>query len=406
MRKQILKKGIISIVGLALVFSTTGCTSSVDDARTYAKNVDSVLDAWFSGNNGSSNVKSEEDTVVTLETPVDFVVDADGSFSFGTVENADYYLINFYDANAAGEGDNYLYAGEKIVPQQGEDNCSGNLQDIASFAYGEYVLKLQAFPKLGDTGYKMSGSTEADYVYSGEQSLPQIGYFWNAQTEALQLQLINIRDYEYESIPDSVNVTFTNSEDASDSVTFNLTELALSPDGGRDDKTRDFTGLTKGVTYDITAESVSESAFVNNQTTEKAKIAQAVTFGEANVLSDEYEYYDVWQVEGFRFQYPRVWEQFQLSQENTFTTNWGDVYTLTPSANANGGYSYDIALGVQFFGKLLSAVGTLNLNSDGTLTIQQDGVLFLVPSSMEGTWIDNGDGTVTLNFNPDTYVEK
>lgn len=162
-----------------------------------------------------------------LATPTDFTVDENGSYSFTGVEDAEYYLLYFCDPTATGDDDSYIYTSGPINANS-SNTYSGNCADEFSYAFGSYLAKVYAFPDLTDKDHSMSKPAIAEYSYSGNQSAPELNYYWNTFDGSMSIQVANLRTYEFEAYPDKVDITFTNTENSADVVA--LTMENVTPD--------------------------------------------------------------------------------------------------------------------------------------------------------------------------------
>lgn len=391
------KKSIIALLLVASLSMLTGCqTSAVENASTYWNQMGQVKDTLLSNvSTSGKNSDSKESDADKLATPTDFTLDADGNYSFTGVENADYYLIYFCDTEATGDSDAFLYSSDSIAATgEGGESYTGNINDILKYGYGEYLVKVYAFPSMNDTEHSLSSAATASFVSTGAQDAPVIDYLWNTYDNTIEVQLSNVGDYMYQSYPDSVDVTFTNVDDTNDSVIVTIEDVS------EDNYTTVSDALTRGTTYNITAVNYNESEYVTNNTSDTTDVAENVTCGESNVMSENYYFTDG--IARSSFSYPQVCENFNLAEGGVIEPGAGLTFTFdaTPTTpNEGSSYSYVVACDHMF----ASLDGVLELYSDGTLMMNQpsdfppEG-----PSSIQGTWIDNGDGTATLSFDHST----
>ncbi|MBD5133477.1 MAG: hypothetical protein HDT38_03240 [Clostridiales bacterium] len=342
---------------------------------------------------------TQADSAAALAAPQQFTLDAQGNFSFEGVENADYYLIYLCDTQATEDGDSYLYSSEMIAATESNASYTGALGDIVDYAYGDYLAKVFAFPALGDSDHAMSSAATAAYTFSGTQHDPEVAYFWNTFDNTMGVQLLNIGDYTYEAYPDQVDVTFTNVNNSSDVVTVTLE--GLSPDNCA----ASTSGITRGETYRITAVSTSESPYVTNPVTQDITVAEAVTCGEVNAMVLGYVYAD--NIDGEKaLLFPRVCERFDLANGGSageVSARYGQYsHTATPT----GPNTYDILIDMRMFNAdtIWSIPGTLELHDDGTLTLRENGWGPVPSANISGIWVDNGDGTAALSYDPATVV--
>ncbi len=203
--------------------------------------------------------------------------------------------------------------------------------------------------------------------------------------------------YEFEAYPDKVDITFTNTENSADVVT--LTMENVTPDNNQ----LDTDALTAGATYDVTAVSTSNSEYVLNPTSDTTKVAEGLHLGESSVMTAGYSYSD-----GFAnniFAWPRAYDGFDL--ENGGTAGYAPAmgggkteFVATPVSSVDGSYTYDLAAGNW------TRSGKLELKADGTFTAELEGWGPVNSSEYSGSWIDNGNGTATLSYDPSTLVIK
>ena len=399
-----MKKRIAALLGtmilVMLVFS--GCTSAFTNASTYFSNTGTILGILFSSGNTNSTKETVSNPTKALDAPENFSVDPNGEYSFDAVDGASYYLLYFCEPTATEDGDDFLFSSEQIPSEDSVSSYSGNLNDLIDYGYGSYLVKVFAFPELGDSEYAMSSAASTEYALSGVLEEPQIAYFWNTFDNTLDMQLDNIDNYTYQVYPDEVTVTFTNVEDASDQVI--VTMEAPTPENS----SASTDALTRGMTYNVTAVGTSSSEYVTNPTTDTAAVGQNVTFGEINVITDGYTYTD--NIKG-ELAYPRVCLEFNLENGGSIGSSIGTYgpisFNSTPiEASADALYTYEIEIQMQVWGDMVWTLpGTLNLNSDGTFLLQEFGMKGPVPpSAISGIWMDNGDGTATLSYDPSTVT--
>ena len=399
------KKYVFGMLLLTLGMCLTGCGTTVGtNTQNYFAQVGSVIDTLLASRGVSaSETETKKSTVPSLATPADFKVDENGNFSFGAVENADYYLIYMCDSEAVNDEDDFIYSSDAIA-DSGAENYSGNLDDILNYAYGEYLVKVLAFPSLDDSEYSSSSAAVATYSVTGSMDEPQIAYFWNTFSDTIDIQIANINNYQYEVFPDQVTVTFTNTEDVSDVVNVEITNITTETYSVKTDE------VLRGNTYDISAVAESSSPYVTNQTSEVVEIAKGVELGERNIVTEGYSF-----PEGSNSfargsgAFPSIQEGFELENGGVcgeaVANGIGGItyltYTATPTNPTEGAlYSYTVnAPGFFDF------TGVLHVYEDNTLMMLIDGPAGPVqPTRIEGVWFENEDGTVTLCYNPDSVT--
>lgn len=394
MKKHVFK---LILLGAALSLFCTGCgTSAASNASRYFSNVSAIMGDLLKR---QDTVPETENSAAALAAPGQFTVDVQGNFSFEGVENADYYLIYLCEPQAIEDGDNYLYSSEMISSTGSDATYTGTLADIMDYAYGDYLAKVFAFPALGDNSHSMSAAATAPYTFSGTQHEPQVAYFWNTFDNTMGVQLLNVSDYTYEAYPDRVDIIFTNVNNSSDVVTVTLEDL--SPDN----YAASTSSITRGETYRITAMSTSESPYVTNPVTQEVTVGEAVTCGDANAMILGYIYAD--NIDGEKaLLFPRICESFDLANGGSageVSARYGQYsHTATPT----GPNTYDIFIDMRMFNAdtIWGIPGTLELHADGTLTLRENGWGPVPSASISGIWVDNGDGTATLSYDPATVV--
>lgn len=392
------KLGIIMMASLMCV--CTGCASSVaDNTETYFSTVGSTLNTWFANNSEKESGGEKSTDKIKLDTPGEFTLDENGNYSFIGVENADYYLVYFCAPDAVNDGDAFLYSSDALKAEgEGGESYEGNIDDLLRYGYGEYLVKVFAFPSVNDSQHEMSMAATTGYSCSGEQDAPVIDYLWNTFDDTVEVQLSNIDTYTYQCYPDTVDVTFINTEDASDVTVITMEDL--SPEHN----TLVSDNLKKGTTYNITAVSKSSSAYVLNSESDVADVADNVTFADTNVMSENYLYTDG--IARASFSYPQVCENFDLENAgamNELGVSLKFTFTATPTTAGTGcAYSYIVAGDCRPFS---FEDGTLDLYTDGTFLMCQNSEMPPQgPSTIQGIWKDNGDGTATLSFNHATLT--
>ena len=331
-----------------------------------------------------------------LATPTDFTVDENGSYIFTGVEDAEYYLLYFCDPTATGDDDSYIYTSGPINANS-SNTYSGSCADEFSYAFGSYLAKVYAFPDLTDKDHSMSKPAIAEYSYSGNQSAPELNYYWNTFDGSMSIQVANLGTYEFEAYPNKVDITFTNTENSADVVA--LTMENVTPDSNQ----LDTDALTKGATYDVTAVATSNSEYVLNPTSYTTTVATGLLLGDSSLITDAYSYSD-----GFVnniFAWPRAYDGFDL--ENGGTAGYAPAmgggkteFVATPVSSGDGSYTYDLAAGNW------TRSGKLELKADGTFTAELEGSGPVNSSEYGGSWVDNGDGTATISYDPSQLVIK
>lgn len=380
----------LAALAAALCLLCSSCaTSAGTHAKSYFSNSGTIVSTLFSGGKVSSDPSGDSGTTAAsteaLDTPTDFVMEEDGSYSFTGVEGASYYLLYFCAPDTAEDDDSFIYSSEPITASTENESYTGNYLDVLNAAYGEYLVRVVACPALGDTEHSMSAFASTQFTATGTQSNPSLEYFWDPFSGTISFQLSNVGEYTYQAYPDKLDVTCTNDNDSGDVVTATLTEVT--------EENVDLSmALMPGETYTITAYTVSDSPYVTNQTSETVTVAQSITMGDLNILSAGYSY------SHGMLNYPLLWENFNPEKGGPVgdMVGFAGAYTFdcTPTTvSAGSAYTYDMSVYYIDQGH-----GTLELYEDGTLQLSQTGFGPISASSIGGIWLENGDGTVTLCF--------
>lgn len=389
---------LLLTAGVLGLLCTSCATTALDNINTYYDEVGAVMDDWFASSTSAGGSATEsQSTAAKLDAPADFTLSENGDYSFTGVANADYYLVYFCAPDATGDSDPFLFSSNSIAATgTGGETYSGNIDDLVQYGYGEYLVKVFAFPSLNDSAHAMSTAATATYSFSGAQDAPVVDYLWNTFDGTVDVQVSNIADYMYQVYPDTVEVTFTNTADAADTVVVTVEDLSADHYNAVSD------ALTPGATYDITAVAHSESAFVTNPTSDTTQVAQGVTFDGHNVISANYYYTDG--IARNSFSYPQYVDRFDLTNGGVFNCGNSSIsfnFTATPTAaSAGSAYTYSMTSDNRPFS---IKDGTLELYTDGTFRFDQYSEMPPQgPSHIEGIWTDNGDGTANLSFDHST----
>ncbi|MBD5084854.1 MAG: hypothetical protein HDT33_07280 [Clostridiales bacterium] len=394
---------LLLVMGALCLLCTACSTSAFDNAESYRREVGGVLRTWLSSPSRPSGSNSGEESDITrLAAPGDFTLSENGDYCFTGVADADYYLLYFCATDATDDKDAFLFSSNSIpAVGTGSETYSGNVDDLVQYGYGEYLVKVFAFPNMNDTQHSMSTAATADFSCSGAQDAPVIDYLWNTFEQTVDIQLTNINDYTYQAYPDTVEVTFTNVEDNSDSVVVALEALSPNNNSVKSD------ALTPGTSYRISAVSHNASSYVTNADSDVTVVAESVTFAGHNVMSVDYNYTDG--IARDSFNYPQVMKNVSLTESCeydqhvlAFGTPATYTFTTTPIA-ANPGSSY--TFNVTWNGFMSFDDAELELYPDGTFQFNQYSEMPPQgPSSMRGIWTDNGDGTVTMSYDHSTLT--
>lgn len=392
MKKNLFQRLSAGLTAGLLLLACTGCsTSAMENANSYFGNVSKIVNNLTSGSQTDTAVAEEtaSSNAEPLAAVTEFTMDEAGNYSFKGVSDADFYLIYFCEPEAVDDEADYIYASSPIE-ENGAEVYTGNCSDLFHYAYGEYLVKVFAFPELTDSTRVHSSGVSAEYTYSGEQAEPVIDYFWDTNNGSLEVVLTNVDTYTYQAYPASVDVTFTNLADAGDTVTVTLEGVSA------DNTTVTTDALTKGASYRVTAIANSDSAYVTNTVSDEVTVADQVLLGDVNILSANYTYSDGWAT------FPRLAENFPLSggaagqvlgKQGSMAA---DVISTPVAANAGSAYSYTIKVDFGAF----AMDGTLELRSDGTAEMSENGGGPIAAGTVTGSWVDNGDGTATISYSP------
>lgn len=390
------KRMAAGLAAAALCLSCTGCGTSLGtNAKTYVNTTSVILKNLFSGSkSASSQSVANVSSGTPLDAPSGFTVDEKGNYSFTGVDNAEYYLLYFCAPDATSDEDTFIYSSDPIRAND-TNQYAGHCSDAFSYAFGDYLVKVYAFPDLTDDRYEMSTAALANYSYSGEQSAPQIAYYWDAFTGTMGVQISNMDEYLYEAYPEKVDVTFTNTEDSSDALTLTIENVSTS------NYEVSTTALKRGATYEIKAVAENSDTFVLNTVSDTTVVSEGLTLGGSNAFVNSYTYSD-----GFAndvFCWPVVAENFDLANggEGGYGRTFGRslAVELTAQEPEDGAlYSYSLKAGNWIAG------GTVSLYADGTFHAVETGGGPVNYSYLDGTWVDNGDGTATLSYDHSTLV--
>ena len=161
------KKKIGVVMMASLLCVCTGCASSVaDNTNTYFSQVNSTLNTWFVSNR-TKNDGEESSGKAKLDAPADFTLDENGNYSFTGVENADYYLVYFCAPDAVNDEDAFLYSSDALKADgNGGEIYEGNVDDLLQYGYGEYLVKVFAFPDMNDNEHSVSAAASTSFSCS------------------------------------------------------------------------------------------------------------------------------------------------------------------------------------------------------------------------------------------------
>ena len=438
-----MKKRNFAALSMAAVLSVglTGCgTTAVTNTNQYFSQMSTRFANW--GNKAetveTSAATSEEDADDDrrLATPADFAIDESGNYSFTGVDNADHYIITVYDNLS--DSEEYLFISDAI-PVNDSNTYQGALTDYFSFSYGDFRMEVTAYPALTDKDHRQSNGADCEYLVSGAVTEPTFAYMWDCFSGTFNVELTNIAEYEYTACPETVTFTLTDTADASNTYSFTM-EGASTKDSIYSASATD---IEAGKTYTVTADSQWNDLIVTNPTA-STELGTVEIRSDAKTASEGYSTLDG-QSLYINIGYPEYAANFDLTKGGDAGT-WYDLqmpgntmfggvsvvtfgtdnllYTATQaSASAGAKYSYTITakkaegtITSSWSGETDSVTGKLNLNEDGTLTLSIDYQLVgtnpiskanqeIAGSSVQGSWVDNGDGTATLSYDLSTITK-
>ena len=127
-------------------------------------------------------------------------------------------------------------------------------------------------------------------------------------------------------------------------------------------------------------------------------VVENAALGELNMLSSGYSY------SHGSINFPLLTENFDLVNGGSAGTMMGFAgsytYNCTPTT-PSAGSAYTYIIDIYFVDQ---GEGMLELREDGTATLSHSQWVFITAAHIDGVWIDNGDGTATLNFNNGTVA--
>ncbi len=418
---------------LALVFSMTACTTARENIEKYFSEVNGKLKILTGAS--ASDKKTVDNSKSALPTPANFTLAEDGTYSFGAVEGADNYVVYMYDA-ATGEG-RFNSLPTTVT--------SGNLRDLIDYAYGIYDVQVVAYPAATDKTYKKSEPAHVSFTCKGEVPAPEYAYRWDCFTKEFGVQLINVTTYNASAFPKKTDITLTGADGSE--VKLSMENISLADNV--------FTVTAENLpagSYSLTVETVWDEAVVTNSklesdlgTIELLDNANAMTEGYGYLNTEVYTTLDYPTVADFDPQQGGsigTWyyfENWKMSYKGVVSVaTFGErgvedvAYTAVPMENVTEGsvYSFDIELQNAsgkislydgfFYHDQNKGYGTLELKADGTFVLEilgsvqeesaQGGGMGFggrggVPhGSIQGTWLENGDGTVKLSYNRSSAV--
>lgn len=406
-RKKTIRLCSVACAVCLLAASLSGCTSIADHMDNL---LDAMGDVLGTDQPTTQTGPVVEDEREPLASPSHFTIDEHGNYSFAAVPGASYYVLQFCEAGSVSDADDYLFVSPQIE-DDGSAVYTGNCQDLFHYAYRNYTAKVFAYPELTDSEKKVSAAATCEYSFSGEIDAPELSYFWNTNTKTIEFYVNNIEtSYYYQAYPDTIEIDLISKTGETDDQTLVIdpvseTNYYISYEGLAED------------TYDIVAFATSTNDAVLNQHTETVTVAADIELGATNKLSDNYYHsgdnYDV----SVKPLYSSAWGWWPLLCESFDLTNGGNAGTVigrkgdfvtfvnaTPVQASEGSvYTFETEIG--FNPPAVVSYGTLELYADHTfrLTVGRTGPMS--DGYLTGSWVDNGDGTATLSYNPNDNIK-
>ncbi len=448
------KKLCLLLAAALCVALMAGCSSNVGEhSSTYIKQMQNVINTAKNSDRliAEAEAKASEKPAATvaenaLAAPANFVVNADGSYSFDAVENAQYYYVYIYadavtqDASATSE---------KIL-DDGSASYTGSVADITTLTYSSWNIRVAAYPDYENSDYIASPEAKCDYLYTGavDYGTPTFGYMWNVGSGTLTIKVADM-EYDRTAYPTDIKLTLTNEADSSDVVVIDVTDIA-------DDSIQASTTDAKAdAVYSIQAEFTWDAEYVTNPsfTTDGG---EAETSSVENTISGDF-YYSSAIYKAFNF--PHIQKNFdpevggsagvwyndgsessggffgfwpgmqQTSAEDEEEEDKSVYFEATPIDAEDGAlYSYDImatspsgsmSVGTKMAPGNTSAdrvFGTLNIYADGTFSMEieyqyvstdrvNSAVQYVPGSICYGTYTTNDDGTLNLSYDHENAKE-
>lgn len=381
-----MKKKNLAITSLMMCLTLSGCGTTLgENTGIFFSEMKAVMDVWFSSSSSSSATKTE-DTRAKLDSVTDFTVKEDGTYTFTGTDSAAYYVITVCASDATEDDDTYLYSSSRI-DEDGSGTYTGNVLEMFTINYGEYLVKCFAYPEIGDEENAKSAAEVATLTVTGDLEDPQVEYFWNIFDGTLTLQIANMTTYDETCVPDSVDFTITAEDGTTTDVT--LDEVA---DANNSIAVSD---LSEG-SYSITAVAHTSNEYANSTDSNEVNVAKEAEFGKDNVKSDGYTYTNTGL--GHGYSWPIGTKTFDPTKESSLGTYSGADFVTTPADSTlgtkdNSVYSFTFICAVGF-----GESGWMSLYDDGTCAAYNDTSGPVSASSVSGTWYENEDGTITINW--------
>ena len=436
----------LMVIGAICLGMMTGCSTRMGEhSNTYFSQLSNVIDTAMNSSRLEKEALAAAATTPTVDenalaTPTNFTVAEDGTYSFDAVENAQYYYIYIYtdsvSVEATAQSDKIMADGSAIY--------TGNLNDLGTFAYHTWNIRVAAYPDYENTDYSASAEAKCDYKVSGavEYGEPTIDFMWTVTSGELTIK-IGEMDYSNSAYPTSIKLTLTNEADPADVVNMEIMDIS---DKSATVKTTD---VKLDATYSISADFTWNEEYVSNPS-HSIQGGEAKTSSTENLSSGEFYYQsDICKA----FDFPHVQLNFDpinggqagIWYNDGSTSGGGSAssgneeededkdenvyYEATPKAAENGAkYSFDIvctspAGGITATPRLAPGggsadriFGTLDIYADGTFrmeieyqyisTDRMNAAVYYVPGiECYGVYTENADGTLNLSYDHENARE-
>ncbi|MCD8123940.1 MAG: hypothetical protein LUE23_02740 [Lachnospiraceae bacterium] len=442
---------ILTVAGLTAAMLTGCSTNAAEHASTYFSQIKEVL---YTATNSQRLIAEAEAAAETeevdenaLSKPANFTVDEEGNYSFDAVENAEYYYVYIYEDSSTKEATASLK-----VMEDGSSTYTGNVTDIlagsseesgegeqetTTLGYGAWSIRVAACPDYENTDYTASGEAKCEYLVTGEVDYgdPQFSAMWNIFDNELTISVTGM-NCSTTAYPTDIILTLTNTEDSSDVVTIDITDI---DDDSVEGVTTD---AQAGATYEISAEFVWDANYVTNPEY-TVEGGSAETSSTDNLLTGEFYYVDDIY---YSFGFPHVQLNFDpetggqagvwykdpasvttggfstSDEEETDEEEDKNCYfEATPKDAENGAlYSFDIVI-TSPAGKIYATPytdsgqgttiiwGSMDVFEDGTFSMELEyqyiltdtissGVYYVPGAICYGSYTTNSDGTLNLSY--------
>lgn len=449
MKKQLSALAVILILAITL----TGCTTLGENAGQYFTQIGTVFEFY---------ANSKEDDSDRLSMPENVTLDRSGTeewhYSFASVEGAGSYRVSFVDKNNTKKGTYF----SDIVEATGGGIKTGSFT-APILPYGEYALRVSAVPPEGDTEHRSSKFASDEFTLSGAVDTLAYEYFWNCFDKSLTVQVTNLAVFQSTSEPEHITVNLTNEADAAEKITAVLDKPSLSGNVYN----LELTGLTPNATYQMDISAEWNESFVTNPISD-VLVGSVKASDTDNIISPGFGYNHLVKSLSFDFPAVQknfdvsnggpagMWYYFYSTDSadpawgkdgwparniaaQMAAANGGEVkehtepndgwyLTATPTETTSGSlYTYDIKAASGWdsaYADIIIAIyeyddsfipGKMEIYADGTFKVNLDYKFFefnpIVNTNFEflakevyGTWTQNSDGTINLNYNLSTYT--